>query len=152
MGFDVLQTTLLGIPSDFIQGISLVAAGYVASQFPNRRIIVMTVANIACIIASACMAYLPLQNNWGRLVAFWFTSLQRSAFSARITLFPWRYFSSVGFSLGLSMVSINIGGCKWINGSWETLSILMTIHQDTKKAFTVSVCHSQTFIFYNWAT
>lgn len=77
MGFDVLQTTLLGIPSDFIQGISLLLAGYVATRFPNTRILVMTICNIACIIASACMAYLPLANQWGRLVAFWFTSLQR---------------------------------------------------------------------------
>ncbi|KAF8589716.1 MFS general substrate transporter [Ramaria rubella] len=86
MGFTVLQTTVLGIPSDFIQG-------YVASRVQNSRIIVMTIGNVTCIIAAACMAYLPLENNWGRLVAFWFTALQ-----------------SIGFSLGLAMVSVNMGG------------------------------------------
>ncbi|KAF8532014.1 major facilitator superfamily domain-containing protein [Gautieria morchelliformis] len=93
MGFGVLQTTLLGIPGDFVQGLSLLAAGYAASRFPNCRVIAMTIGNVTCIIASACMAYLPLSNQWGRLVAFWFTSLQ-----------------SVGFSLGLAMVSLNMGG------------------------------------------
>ncbi|GJJ11800.1 hypothetical protein Clacol_006038 [Clathrus columnatus] len=37
----------------------------------------LKIGNVTCIIAAACMAYLPLENHWGRLVAFWFTALQR---------------------------------------------------------------------------
>lgn len=44
MGFDVLQTTILGLPSSFIQGIALVLAGYIASRFKNSRVIIMTVS------------------------------------------------------------------------------------------------------------
>ncbi|GJJ11807.1 hypothetical protein Clacol_006045 [Clathrus columnatus] len=82
MGFSELQSTILGIPSDFIQGICLVLSGYIASTIPNSRIIVMTISNVVCVIAAACMAYLPLEDSWG----------------------------SIGFSLGLSMVSVNMSG------------------------------------------
>ncbi|KIJ44825.1 hypothetical protein M422DRAFT_207764 [Sphaerobolus stellatus SS14] len=93
LGFTTLQSTVLSIPSDAIQGISLIVAGYAASKIRNSRVIVMTIGNVTCIIASACLAYLPLENRWGRLIAFWFTPLQ-----------------SIGFSLGLAMVSVNTGG------------------------------------------
>ncbi|KAH8919299.1 MFS general substrate transporter [Atractiella rhizophila] len=93
MGFTQLQTTLLGIPSNLIQAASLLVAGYCASRFPNTRIIVMTVGNVVCVIAAACLAYLPLENQWGRLIAFWWTPVQ-----------------SIGFSLALAMVSANISG------------------------------------------
>lgn len=77
MGFSTLQSTILGIPSDVIQGSCLVLSGYVASMIPNSRIIVMTISNIVCVIAAALMAYLPIEDNWGRLVSYWFTTLQR---------------------------------------------------------------------------
>lgn len=40
------------------------------------RIIVMAVGNVTCIIAAACLAYLPTNRKWSRLVAYWFTSFQ----------------------------------------------------------------------------
>jgi hypothetical protein len=52
-----------------------------------------TFGNIVCITASACLAYLPAEAKWGRLVALWFTNFQ-----------------SIGFVLGLVMISSNIGG------------------------------------------
>ncbi|GJJ11808.1 hypothetical protein Clacol_006046 [Clathrus columnatus] len=121
MGFDVLQTTILGIPSSAIQGAGLVIAGYLASRVKNSRVIIMTVGNVSCIIAAACMAYLPLDNKWGRLVAFWFTGMQ-----------------SIGFALGLSMVSINMGGCKFLILLYVILRCpsFEFAFEDTKKAFT----------------
>lgn len=77
MGFSTLQSTILGIPSDVIQGSCLVLSGYIASVVPNTRIIVMVITNIVCVIAAALLAYLPIEANWGRLVAYWFTTLQR---------------------------------------------------------------------------
>ena len=64
---------------------------WIATRFKNTRVLVMTVGNVACVIASACMAYLPVENKWGRLVSFWFTPCQ-----------------SVGFSLSLVMVTSNV--------------------------------------------
>lgn len=52
-----------------------------------------TFGNIVCITASCCLAYLPASAKWGRLVALWFTNFQ-----------------SIGFVLGLVMISSNIGG------------------------------------------
>jgi hypothetical protein len=60
---------------------------------PSARIIMCTFGNIVCITASACLAYLPAEAKWGRLVALWFTNFQ-----------------SIGFVLGLVMISSNIGG------------------------------------------
>lgn len=88
MGFSVLKTTLLGIPPNVLQVVALLTAGWICSRFRNMRVIVMTVGNVACLIASACLAYLPTEQKWGRLVSFWITPCQ-----------------SVGFSLMLVMVS-----------------------------------------------
>lgn len=40
-GFTVLQTTLLDIPSNVFQIVSLLAGGYLASRFKNCRTIIM---------------------------------------------------------------------------------------------------------------
>lgn len=52
-----------------------------------------TFGNVVCITAASCLAYLPTSAKWGRLVALWFTNFQ-----------------SIGFVLGLVMISSNIGG------------------------------------------
>ncbi|KZT50547.1 MFS general substrate transporter [Calocera cornea HHB12733] len=91
--FTTLQTTLLGIPPNVIQVAALLISGYLASTIPNTRVIIMTAGNIACVVAAACMAYLPAADRWPRLVAFWITPSQ-----------------SIGFSLSLVMVSANTGG------------------------------------------
>ncbi|KAI0368206.1 MFS general substrate transporter [Pilatotrama ljubarskyi] len=93
MGFTTLQSTLLDAASSGVQIASLLLAGWVCMRFKNMRVITMAAGNITCIIAAACLTYLPSDQKWNRLVAFWFTSFQ-----------------SVGFSLSLVMISNNIGG------------------------------------------
>ncbi|KZT64081.1 MFS general substrate transporter [Daedalea quercina L-15889] len=93
MGFTTLQTTLLDAASSGVQIASLIAAGLVTTHIRHTRVITMAFGNIVCIIAAACLTYLPSDQKWNRLVAYWFTSFQ-----------------SVGFSLSLVMISNNIGG------------------------------------------
>ncbi|KAJ7197771.1 major facilitator superfamily domain-containing protein, partial [Mycena pura] len=93
LGFTVFQTTLLDIPSNVVQIVSLVLSGYFAGRFKNSRSLMMFIGNATCIVAAAALTYGPHDQKWGRLVAFWFTSCQ-----------------SVGFSLSLVMISANVGG------------------------------------------
>ncbi|KAJ7204233.1 major facilitator superfamily domain-containing protein [Mycena rebaudengoi] len=99
MGFTKFETTLLDIPSNVIQIVSLILSGYLAGRFKNSRALMMVGMlhpfywERTCIIAAAALTYAPHDQKWGRLVAFWFTSCQ-----------------SVGFSLSLVMVSANVGG------------------------------------------
>ncbi|KAI0707431.1 MFS general substrate transporter [Cerioporus squamosus] len=93
MGFTTLQSTLLDAASSGVQIASLLGAGYICMRFKNLRVITMAAGNITCIIAAACLTYLPSDQKWNRLVAYWFTSFQ-----------------SVGFALSLVMISNNVGG------------------------------------------
>ncbi|KAJ6548663.1 MFS general substrate transporter [Mycena capillaripes] len=93
MGFTAFQTTLLDIPGNIVQIVSLVLSGYLAGRFKNSRAVMMFIGNATCIVAAAALTYAPRDQKWGRLVAFWFTSFQ-----------------SVGFSLSLVMISANVGG------------------------------------------
>ncbi|KZT03080.1 MFS general substrate transporter [Laetiporus sulphureus 93-53] len=93
MGFTTLQTTLLDVASSGVQIASLLVAGLITTYIKNSRVVTMAAGNITCIIAAACLTYLPSDQKWNRLVAYWFTSFQ-----------------SVGFSLSLVMISNNIGG------------------------------------------
>ncbi|KAI9069933.1 MFS general substrate transporter [Trametes sanguinea] len=93
LGFTTLQSTLLDAASSGVQIASLLLAGWVCMRFKDMRVITMAAGNITCIIAAACLTYLPSDQKWNRLVAYWFTSFQ-----------------SVGFSLSLVMISNNIGG------------------------------------------
>jgi hypothetical protein len=63
------------------------------TRLPVARIVMCTFGNVVCITAASCLAYLPESAKWGRLVALWFTNFQ-----------------SIGFALGLVMISSNIGG------------------------------------------
>ncbi|OJT05238.1 hypothetical protein TRAPUB_3976 [Trametes pubescens] len=70
----------------------------------------MAAGNITCIIAAACLTYLPSDQKWNRLVAFWFTSFQVGA-SESSSYFVLTYVAqSVGFALSLVMISNNVGG------------------------------------------
>ncbi|KAI0706690.1 MFS general substrate transporter [Earliella scabrosa] len=93
LGFTTLQTTLLDAASSVFQIASLLVAGFVCMRFKNMRVITMALGNITCIIAAACLIYLPDEQRWNRLIAYWFTTFQ-----------------SVGFSLSLVMISNNVGG------------------------------------------
>ncbi|KAI1134883.1 MFS general substrate transporter [Hypoxylon sp. FL0543] len=97
-GFDVLETQYLQIPGNVVQFCSLLLSGWISSHFPNMRCIVMLIGNLICVGSAAALVGLPVgpygtENRWGRLVALWLCS-----------------FSSVGFSLSLTMVSSNVAG------------------------------------------
>lgn len=95
----------MDVVRNVFQMIGVIGAGYFATKVPNSkclrsarrllsaRIIMCTFGNIVCITAASCLAYLPESAKWGRLVALWFTNFQ-----------------SIGFVLGLVMISSNIGG------------------------------------------
>jgi hypothetical protein len=98
----------MDVVRNVFQMIGVIGAGYFATKVPNStcrnhkcldwsdiiaRIIMCTFGNIVCITAASCLAYLPSSAKYGRLVALWFTNFQ-----------------SIGFVLGLVMISSNIGG------------------------------------------
>ncbi|KAI1338196.1 MFS general substrate transporter [Xylariaceae sp. FL0016] len=97
-GFDVLETQYMQMPGNVIQIGSLLASGYISSRFPNMRCIVMFASNLICVGCGIALVTLPsgadgTENKWGRLVALWLCS-----------------FTSVGFSMSLTMVSSNVAG------------------------------------------
>ncbi|KAF1940193.1 MFS general substrate transporter [Clathrospora elynae] len=92
-GVDTLGTQYLQIPGGAVQFVSLLAGGFICTRYPNSRCIVMSVANIICIVGAGLLVGLPSHNKWGRLVALWMC-----------------YFQGLGFSMSLTIVSSNIAG------------------------------------------
>jgi len=94
LGFSTLNAALLDCAGRSLQVISLLIAGIVATRFANTRLLMMTIGNLVCVLGTALMSFLPFTpaNNWPRLVGFWLVNVQ-----------------SVGFTIGLVMVSTNIG-------------------------------------------
>ncbi|GAA5911062.1 uncharacterized protein JCM6883_004258 [Sporobolomyces salmoneus] len=93
MGFSTFDAALLDCAGRSFQIISLLIAGLVANYCKNTRMLMVTIGNVICVIATALLSFLPTSNHWGRLIAFWFVNVQ-----------------SIGFTLGLVMISSNIGG------------------------------------------
>ncbi|KAJ7609432.1 major facilitator superfamily domain-containing protein [Roridomyces roridus] len=93
MGFSTTKTTVLKSVGDITQIVALIIGGIIALNFKDTRLLVTTITNVICVVASATMAYLPREQVWGRLVSFWLTNTQ-----------------SVGFAASLIMVSSNMGG------------------------------------------
>jgi len=93
MGFNTFDAALLDCAGRSFQIISLLIAGLVANRFANCRMLMVTIGNIICVIATALLSFLPTANHWGRLISFWFVNVQ-----------------SIGFTLGLVMISSNVGG------------------------------------------
>ncbi|GAA5911663.1 uncharacterized protein JCM6883_002441 [Sporobolomyces salmoneus] len=93
MGFSTFDAALLDCAGKSLQIISLVIAGLVANRFANTRLLMVTIGNMICVIATALLSFLPSSAQWGRLVALWFTNVQ-----------------SIGFSIGLLMMASNVGG------------------------------------------
>ncbi|PMD49701.1 MFS general substrate transporter [Hyaloscypha bicolor E] len=93
MGFSTTRTTELKSVGDAVQIIALIIGGAITLNVPNSRLLTATAANILCVVAAGCMAYLPRSNTWGRLVSFWLVNAQ-----------------SVGFTISLITVSSNMGG------------------------------------------
>jgi MFS family permease len=92
-GVDTLGTQYLQIPGGAVQFVSLLAGGFICTRYPNTRCIIMTVANLICIIGAGLLVGLPSNNKWGRLVALWMC-----------------YFQGLGFSMSLTIVSSNVAG------------------------------------------
>ena len=92
-GVDTLGTQYLQIPGGAVQFVSILAGSYICKHWPNTRCLIMTVANVICIIGAALLVTLPSNNKWGRLVALWMC-----------------YFQGLGFSMSLTIVSSNIAG------------------------------------------
>ncbi|GAA5932995.1 uncharacterized protein JCM15063_002263 [Sporobolomyces koalae] len=93
LGYSTYDAALLDCAGRSFQIISLAIAGLVATYFKNTRMLMVTIGNIVCVIATALLSFLPTSNAWGRLISFWFVNVQ-----------------SIGFTLGLVMISSNIGG------------------------------------------
>ncbi|KAK0479698.1 major facilitator superfamily domain-containing protein [Armillaria novae-zelandiae] len=93
MGFSTTKTTVLKSVGDMVQIAALIIGGVITLNVRNSRLMAATAANIICVVSAACMAYLPREHVWQRLVSFWLVNCQ-----------------SVGFSVGLVMVSSNMGG------------------------------------------
>ncbi|KAJ4352676.1 hypothetical protein N0V95_004060 [Ascochyta clinopodiicola] len=92
-GVDTLGTQYLQIPGGAVQFVSLLAGSYICTHWPNTRCLMMTIANVICIIGASLLVALPNNNKWGRLVALWMC-----------------YFQGLGFSMSLTIVSSNIAG------------------------------------------
>ncbi|KAK0224722.1 major facilitator superfamily domain-containing protein [Armillaria nabsnona] len=93
MGFSTTKTTVLKSVGDMVQIAALIVGGVITLNVRNSRLMAATAANIICVVSAACMAYLPREHVWQRLASFWLVNCQ-----------------SVGFSVGLVMVSSNMGG------------------------------------------
>lgn len=71
MGFSTYDAALLDCAGRSFQVISLLIAGFVATKFKNTRMLMVTVGNVICVIAAALLSFLPTEQSWGRLIAFW---------------------------------------------------------------------------------
>ncbi|KAJ9114603.1 hypothetical protein QFC22_005476 [Naganishia vaughanmartiniae] len=93
-GFSTFNAALLDCAGRSLQIIGLLIAGIIATKFENSRIYCVTAGNVLCVLGSSLMAFLPhaAKYTWPRLIGFWLVNLQ-----------------SIGFTLGLVMVSSNIG-------------------------------------------
>ncbi|BGP38182.1 hypothetical protein JCM10449v2_002111 [Rhodotorula kratochvilovae] len=93
MGYNTFDAALLDCAGRSFQIISLLLAGLVANYVENTRMLMVAFGNVVCVMATALLSFLPTEMTWGRLVAFWLINFQ-----------------SIGFTLGLVMVSSNVGG------------------------------------------
>ncbi|WVR07058.1 hypothetical protein IAU60_004097 [Kwoniella sp. DSM 27419] len=94
LGYSTFNAALLDCAGRSLQVISLLIAGVVATRWANTRLLMMTVGNLVCVFGTALMSFLPFTHKytWPRLIGFWLVNCQ-----------------SIGFTIGLVMVSSNIG-------------------------------------------
>ena len=64
MGFNTFDAALLDCAGRSFQIISLMIAGLVTTYFTNTRMLMVTIGNIVCVIATALMSFLPTENHW----------------------------------------------------------------------------------------
>ncbi|KAK8846885.1 hypothetical protein IAR55_005975 [Kwoniella newhampshirensis] len=94
LGYSTFNAALLDCAGRSLQVISLLIAGIVATRWANTRLLMMTIGNLICVLGTALMSFLPFTHKytWPRLIGFWLINTQ-----------------SIGFTMGLVMVSSNIG-------------------------------------------
>lgn len=61
-GVDTLGTQYLQTPSGAVQFVSLLAGDFICTRWPNIRCIVMSIANVICIIGAGLLVGLPSNN------------------------------------------------------------------------------------------
>lgn len=84
------MTTELKSVGDAVVVISLTSGGTITLDVPNFT---STAANILCTVSAACMAYLPQEQKWQRLICFCLVNAQ-----------------SFGFTVSLVTISFNMAG------------------------------------------
>ncbi|KIW19895.1 hypothetical protein PV08_00470 [Exophiala spinifera] len=92
-GYDTLQTLLLGMPGPAIIWVVVLISAYVSSKVHHSRCYLMALTLAFGLIGILLVRQLPYEHKYGRLVGIWLTGLY-----------------SVGFPLGLSLISSNVAG------------------------------------------
>lgn len=93
LGFSTTRTTALNSVGNALQILSLLIAGIITLNIRDTRLLVSSAANVICTAAAACLAFLPRDQPWPRLVSFWLTNVQ-----------------SVSFTIALTMITSNMAG------------------------------------------
>jgi hypothetical protein len=103
-------------------------------MFHTARLLTATVANLLCVVAAGCMAYLPRSNTWGRLVCFWLVNSQ-----------------SVGFTISLITVSSNMGGYTHRSMASAMVLYVSLPHPSRTSTFTNTCMDSTAYCWGNFA-
>lgn len=93
LGFSVLRTTLITMPSGAVQFVVCVTACFIASNYENARFTVMLACLVPALAGVLGTWLLPDSNHYGRLVCLWIT------FSYTAT-----------WSLSMSVITANTAG------------------------------------------
>ncbi|PWN51460.1 MFS general substrate transporter [Violaceomyces palustris] len=80
MGFTVLQTTLLGIPSGVIEILTILSGVTIIRYFKNGRAFVSVVYFIPNIVGCCLLLALPESNQTGRLISLYVTGVGTTGF------------------------------------------------------------------------
>lgn len=71
----------------------------------------MTIGNVVCVLATALLAFLPTSMTWGQCISHSSGRAELTNFGiGRLISFWLVNVQSIGFTLGLVMVSSNFGG------------------------------------------
>jgi MFS transporter, ACS family, allantoate permease len=93
LGYDNLQTIIMGLPSDAIQFASVIIAGVCGSYFTNARCIVMFLSNVPCLVGACLVYFLPVSHKLQRLAGIYIT-----------------FTNTVSYIMCMSMVASNLAG------------------------------------------
>ncbi|KAI4596477.1 hypothetical protein KJ359_005231 [Pestalotiopsis sp. 9143b] len=82
LGFDRLQTVLLGMPTGVMMSVSAVLVAWPSLHFENVRIKLSVLFSLSPLIGTLCVKYLPESNVIGRLMSYYFIYVYYAAFPA----------------------------------------------------------------------